>query len=292
MSKFSPNHQHMRDRDQRPNTGVFDKAPVGSPPRIVRSVGVSGEKIDLFASGVTPHVSRTIERAVLSAEPSAQAWRPLRQDSGQDFSTPLSRNMLPSRSLIVWWVLAMMLWATTVGSVQETPAVGTPDSHENQPVEAGLEEEAPSAETTLLEQLQARLKVVEERERGLQQREERLTALQQDLEALAARQTKEGKRLVGEASSLEEEQRRYVEQDPALIHLIKIYESMDPEEAALRIAQMREGLALDILASIKDKKAAGVLAGVEPAKAARLSEGLRRYRDIKLQQGNDGKPRK
>jgi flagellar motility protein MotE (MotC chaperone) len=200
--------------------------------------------------------------------------------------------MLPSRSLIGWWVLAMILWATTVGSVQETPEVaevGITESVENQTVDVGLDGELPSAETTLLKQLETRLKEVEERERGLQQREERLAALQQDLEALAARQTKEGKRLEGEASSLAEEQRRYVEQDPALIHLIKIYESMDPEEAALRIAEMREGLALDILAAIKDKKAAGVLAGVEPVKAARLSEGLRRYRDIKLNQRNNAK---
>jgi flagellar motility protein MotE (MotC chaperone) len=253
----------------------------GRPPRIERNEGGTGETRHLLVSRYTPHTSRFPFHASQTQE---RGWR--------QFSTLLNRTMLPSRSLIVWWVLAMIMWATTVGSVQETPEVGTTDSFENQAVENGLNEEAPSAETTLLEQLQARLKEVEERERGLQLREERLTALQQDLEALAARQTKEGKRLVGEASSLAEEQRRYVEQDPALIHLIKIYESMDPEEAALRIAEMREGLALDILAAIKDKKAAGVLAGVEPVKAARLSEGLRRYRDIKLQQRTDVKPRK
>jgi flagellar motility protein MotE (MotC chaperone) len=66
---------------------------------------------------------------------------------------------------------------------------------------------------------------------------------------------------------------------------------MDPEEAALRIEHMREGLALDILAAIKGKKAAGVLAGVDPVKAAKLSEGLRKYREIKLQRQNDSKPR-
>jgi flagellar motility protein MotE (MotC chaperone) len=166
------------------------------------------------------------------------------------------------------------------------------DSYENQQVGEGLVEELPSQEATLLEQLQSRLKELEERERGLQQREVRVAALQRDLEALAARQAKEGKRLDGQASSLAEEQRQYLEQDPALVHLIKIYESMDPEEAALRITHMREGLALDILAGIKDKKAAGLLAGVEPVKAARLSEGLRQYREIKLQQRNDSKPRK
>ncbi|HSF08237.1 MAG TPA: hypothetical protein VLA60_02425 [Nitrospirales bacterium] len=270
--------QPMHDLDHQPNNGAFNMARDGSTLGTERNEWRSGERRDLLASRYTPHTSRFPLRA---SQTQGLSWR--------QFSTLLSRTMLPSRSLIAWWVLAMILWATTVGSVQETPEVGTTDSFENQAVENGLNEEAPSAETTLLEQLQARLKEVEERERGLQQREERLMALQQDLEALAARQTKEGKRLVGEASSLAEEQRRYVEQDPALIHLIKIYESMDPEEAALRIAEMREGLALDILAAIKDKKAAGVLAGVEPVKAARLSEGLRRYRDIKLNQRQNSK---
>lgn len=200
--------------------------------------------------------------------------------------------MLPNRRLILWWFVALVLWATVVWSVQETPDMKPTDSYENQQVGEGLVEELPSQEATLLEQLQDRLKEVEERERGLQQREERVAALQRDLEALAARQAKEGKRLDGQASSLAEEQRQYLEQDPALVHLIKIYESMDPEEAALRITHMREGLALDILAGIKDKKAAGLLAGVEPVKAARLSEGLRQYREIKLQHRNDSKPRK
>jgi len=199
--------------------------------------------------------------------------------------------MLPSRRLISWWLVAMFLWATAVWSVQETPNMKVTDSYENQQVDERLEEELPSEEATLLEQLQARLKELDERERALQQREERVGALQRDLEALAARQAKEGKRLEGQASSLAEEQRQYLEQDPALLHLIKIYESMDPEEAALRIEHMREGLALDILAAIKDKKAAGVLAGVDPVKAAKLSEGLRKYREIKLQQRHDSKPR-
>jgi flagellar motility protein MotE (MotC chaperone) len=215
-----------------------------------------------------------------------------RERGRRHFLTLPGRTMLPSRRLILWWLVAMVLWATAVWSVQETPDMKPTDSYENQPVEDRLEEEPPSEETTLLEQLQARLKELAERERGLQQREERVAALQRDLEALAARQAKEGKRLEGQASSLAEEQRRYLEQDPALAHLIKIYESMDPEEAALRIEHMREGLALDILAAIKDKKAAGMLAGVEPVKAARLSEGLRKYREIKLQQRNDSKTRK
>jgi len=198
--------------------------------------------------------------------------------------------MLPSRRVIPWWFVMVVLWATAVWSVQATTEEPTSETYEKQQVEEDFSDEPPSKEATLLEELQSRLKEVEERERGLQLREEKILSLQQDLEALAARQAKEAGRLKKEAGELDEEQRRYVEQDPALVHLIKIYESMDPEEGALRIEQMREGLALDILAGVKNKKAAGILAGVAPKKAAKLSEGLRKYREIKLQRPKKSKP--
>ena len=195
--------------------------------------------------------------------------------------------ILPSRRRIPWWPVVLLVWASAVWSVQATTEQPSSESPGKQHVEADFLDEPRSAETTLLEDLQARLKEVEERERGLQLREEHVLSLQQDLEALAARQAKEARRLEKEASALSEEQRRYLEQDPALVHLLKIYESMDPEEGALRIEQMREGLALDILAGIKNKKAAGILAGIQPKKAARLSEGLQKYREIKLKRRGD-----
>ncbi len=183
----------------------------------------------------------------------------------------------------------LLFWASAVWSVQATTEHSPSDSQEKQQVEDEYDDKPRSIESTLLEDLQARLKEVEERERGLQLREEQIVGLQQDLEALAARQAKEAKRLEKEASALSDEQRRYLEQDPALVHLLKIYEAMDPEEGALRIAKMRENLALDILAGIKNKRAAGILAGMTPKKAAKLSEGLRRYREIKLKRSQKTK---
>ncbi len=138
------------------------------------------------------------------------------------------------------------------------------------------ETDAVSPELTLVEKLQARLKQLEEREQRLQDDEQRLAALRQDLEQLAARQEK----AIAEAMAIREAQKSADETDQSresLKHLIKVYEAMDPEEAALRISKMKESLALDILAGIKDKKAAGMLAGIEPAKAAKLTEGLRYY---------------
>ena len=194
---------------------------------------------------------------------------------------------LPTRRRFFWWPVVFILWASAVWSVQATTEDSSSDSQENQHVEDEYDDKPRSAEATLLEDLQARLKEVEERERGLQLREEQIVGLQQDLEALAARQAKEAKRLEKEASALSDEQRRYLEQDPALVHLLKIYEAMDPEESALRIEKMRESLALDILAGIKNKRAAGILAGMPPRKAAKLSEGLRKYREIKLERNQN-----
>lgn len=191
--------------------------------------------------------------------------------------------MLPTKRILLWWVVAMLFWTTVVWPVQDAPDRDSKVSQENQAVIEGDLEEVPSAEQTLLEQLQARLAEVEERERSLQIREEQVAALQRDLEALVARQTKEAKRLEHRASALDEEERRFLAQDPALDHLVKIYETMDPEEAALRIENMKPNLALDILATIKGKKAAAVLAGVNPVLAAKLSEGLRKHREAKLQ---------
>jgi flagellar motility protein MotE (MotC chaperone) len=139
---------------------------------------------------------------------------------------------------------------------------------------------ATSPELTLAEKLQARLQQIEQREERIQDDEQRLAALRQDLEALATRQEK----AIAEAMAFRESQKSTEETDQSqesLKHLIKVYEAMDPEEAALRISQMNEPLALDILAGIKDKKAAGMLAGIEPGKAAKLTQGLRNYHERK-----------
>lgn len=131
-------------------------------------------------------------------------------------------------------------------------------------------------EMTLVSQLRSRLSELDERERNIREEEERVAGLRRDLEALAAQQAD----ALAEAQVLKAQQKKKVQNDPtqeSLVRLVKVYEAMDPEEAALRIGEMKEKLALDILAGIKPKKAASVLAGVEPKKAARLSEGLRVY---------------
>jgi len=205
--------------------------------------------------------------------------------------------MLSSRKM-PWWIgLGLAVFVSVVtpehgtGSEQEVPS----PEHEvksEQPADTSAptsnsaaesqESEATTPELKLVEKLQVRLQQLEEREQQIQEDEQRLGALRRDLESLATRQEK----AIAEAMAIRESQKSTSEVDESqesLNHLIKVYEAMDPDEAALRISKMEEGLALDILAGIKDKKAAGMLAGVEPTKAAKLTKGLRHYHKRKPQ---------
>ena len=193
----------------------------------------------------------------------------------------------------LWIVLALGLMVSTIWPIYESEGEGQPqeaspeksqavDSQNPDLQTSGGSKEVTtsdankSEETTLVEQLRARSKELEKRAQRVQEEEQRIDALRRDLEALAKQQAKVAEEV---AAALEAEKSKGKE-DPAqksLAHLLKVYEAMDPDEAALRIGKMKESLALEILAGIKEKKAAGMLAGVEPAKAARLSEGLRFY---------------
>ena len=193
----------------------------------------------------------------------------------------------------LWIVLALGLMVSTIWPIYESEGEGQPQEASPEksqavdvpstdlqtsggPKEETTSDENKSEETTLVELLRARSKELEKRAQRVQEEEQRINALRRDIEALAKQQAK----VAEEAAAALEAEKSKVEEDPAqksLAHLIKVYEAMDSDEAALRIGKMKESLALEILAGIKEKKAASMLAGVEPAKAARLSEGLRFY---------------
>lgn len=210
--------------------------------------------------------------------------------------------MFPSRIVTVWiglalaLALAMSVVVPVYGTGSENQASPSGTKAENsQPYEAqteatahasmassqAAEPQASLPEMTLVEKLQARLQQLEEREQRIQDDEQRLGVLRRDLEQMATRQEK----AIAEAMAIREAQNETGGEDDgsqkSLKHLIKVYEAMDPDEAALRISKMKEPLALDILAGIKEKKAAGMLAGIEPVKAAKLTEGLRYYHQRK-----------
>lgn len=206
--------------------------------------------------------------------------------------------MFPSRIMTLWVGLVLVFFISVVApdygtgseqassspdhdvkSDQHSEASPTTSMAGSTPTESH-ESEPASPELKLVEKLQARLQQLDQREQQIQDDEQRLGALRRDLEGLASRQ----EQAIAEAMAIRESQKssnKIDESQESLNHLLKVYEAMDPEEAALRISKMDEMLALDILAGIKDKKAAGMLAGIEPAKAAKLTKGLRNYHQRK-----------
>jgi flagellar motility protein MotE (MotC chaperone) len=192
-------------------------------------------------------------------------------------------HLIP-RLVVPWWFVSLILGGTAVFTVSYTGGEEHTAKSEivGEMVPAQTLEESPTEETFLIQHLRERLEELEQREQRLQRKQEQLKGLGRDLEDLAARQAKEAERLTQQAAVLEVEKKNWEKQDLSLVHLIKVYDAMDPDEAAERIEEMSEELALDILAGLKGKKAAGVLAGVKPKKAARLSEGLWTYRERKI----------
>lgn len=83
------------------------------------------------------------------------------------------------------------------------------------------------------------------------------------------------KRLAEEEEILRaKEEERKAMQTQQFAKLAKIYETMPPEDSALRLQNMKEEFALLIIPLMKDKKAAKVLSAMDPIVAARYTEKM------------------
>ncbi|MCS7203119.1 MAG: hypothetical protein NZ809_01520 [Thermodesulfovibrio sp.] len=105
--------------------------------------------------------------------------------------------------------------------------------------------------------------------------EERLKILKEDIE----KRTEELKKLKEEVDLKIKEQQAIKEQlekakQENYQKLAKIYESMPPEEAALRIERLDEETAVLLLLAIKPRQAGKILANMNPEKAASLSKKI------------------
>lgn len=64
-------------------------------------------------------------------------------------------------------------------------------------------------------------------------------------------------------------------------HLVKVYESMSPEEAAPLIEGLKQEISVELLSRMKGKKAGKILEFVEKKKAVELSEVLAERKELK-----------
>ena len=112
---------------------------------------------------------------------------------------------------------------------------------------------------------------LDELERSLKERETALEALSADLEARSISvEKKEAEFTLKENKPPEspEEEKAYVDM------LMRTYQEISPRRAALIIEQLREDLAVKMLAAMPQDARASILGRMEAARAARLTERL------------------
>jgi flagellar motility protein MotE (MotC chaperone) len=110
------------------------------------------------------------------------------------------------------------------------------------------------------------------RERRVAEAEARLSRMRTELEQLIARNEalrSELEARVARVDAANQENMR---------RLIKVYESMEPEEAASILNGVSERVALTVFSGMKGRAAAGIMAFLPTGKAAHLSEQLARPR--------------
>jgi len=114
-----------------------------------------------------------------------------------------------------------------------------------------------------------------EREKAIKAEEERLVALRKEVEEKIAKYEK----LLGEAEG--REKRRQEEEDAKADQLVKLFEGMPPEGAAVRLEALDDKTAAFILGKMKGRKASNVLAVMEPKRAAvlvrRMAGGVKNF---------------
>jgi flagellar motility protein MotE (MotC chaperone) len=126
----------------------------------------------------------------------------------------------------------------------------------------------PALEAIVSEANQEREAAIQERERRVTEGEARLAAMRDEVTALIAQNETLRADLAERAKAVGQAENERV------ARLIKVYEAMEPEEAAAILDGMAEPVALQVFGGMKDRAAAGIMGFMPKAKAARLGERL------------------
>jgi flagellar motility protein MotE (MotC chaperone) len=117
--------------------------------------------------------------------------------------------------------------------------------------------------------------LLDRRERALQRREDTLKAREADLRAAEGQLTER----LAELEGLRNEIREMLveldgERETRVLGLVKMFESMRPNQAALILAETEEEVALEVLMRMNRSKAGQALARMNPVLAAKFTQRL------------------
>jgi flagellar motility protein MotE (MotC chaperone) len=116
--------------------------------------------------------------------------------------------------------------------------------------------------------IEAKRVELKEKEEAIKRDEVRLTALKKTVEARIETYTRLVARMEDVLKRVEQVKGDKIE------NVVKAYEVMPPEDAAVRISALDKETALRIMTRMKSKKAGAIMAVMEPHKAAALTRRL------------------
>lgn len=146
--------------------------------------------------------------------------------------------------------------------------LASPVALASQPGEAAAQKEDPRAEKEkgFLAAISRREKELDARDGELRRKEERLGLLKLDMETRL-------KEIMKVHQEIESMVRKLNEADDEKVRkIVKIYESMSPEDAASRIEGLDREMAVMILSAMSERKAAKILGLVDVSKSVELSK--------------------
>ncbi|GIW46232.1 MAG: hypothetical protein KatS3mg078_0109 [Deltaproteobacteria bacterium] len=130
-------------------------------------------------------------------------------------------------------------------------------------------------ENDIIQAIEKKQKELENKEALLKKEEERLGILRKDLEEKIQKYTEiliQIEKALKELDKIKEER---------LNHVVKLYESMPPEEAAIKLSALDEETAVTIILNMKSKKAGSILALIESQKAATITKRILNAKEAK-----------
>ncbi len=125
-----------------------------------------------------------------------------------------------------------------------------------------------SAQDDLVKFLEKKKIELSEKEEALKREEARLNAIKKDVDERIAEYNKLLDKIEDAIKTLDAQKNERID------HLVKTYEAMPNEEAAIRLSSIDETTAVRIISKMKTKKAGAVIAAMEPSKAASISMGM------------------
>ncbi len=105
-----------------------------------------------------------------------------------------------------------------------------------------------------------------EKEKRLKSEEERIKNIEKEVEGKVQKLNQLLTQIEGALKKLAEVRSERMD------HLVKTFESMPPEEAAIRLSALDKSLAVQIIFRMTSKKAGPILAQMEPKKVTEISE--------------------